>query len=147
MVDRDARDKAAEVLRHFISGQIYNYDFEDSEPVTKDPVIHAIWESLWPFYCDLRKHKMKGEWEIPGTGKRKIANWLLFLYTNEDYSWPKISYPGVRPLKHGFFAKLLGAHRKEARFLASGQYEIWPFSDFDTYENAKKTPRLLANGP
>src|SRR5688572_4104535 len=76
MVDREARDKSAEILRHFVVGQSFNFDFQDSQPTTKDPVIDAIWDSLWPFYCDVRKHKMKNEWAIPEEGKRKIANWL-----------------------------------------------------------------------
>jgi hypothetical protein len=146
MVDREARDKSAEILRHFVVGQSFNFDFQDSQPTTKDPVIDAIWDSLWPFYCDVRKHKMKNEWAIPEEGKRKIANWLLFLYTDEEYCWPRISFPGVRPQEHGYLAKLLGLHRKQSRFLSSGAYEIWPFINHESFENAKKHPRLLANG-
>lgn len=146
MVDREARDCAAEIVRHFITGQSFNYDFQDSEPVTKDPVIPAIWESLWPFYCDLQKHKMIDDWSIPSEGKSKIAIWLLFLYSDLEYSWPLISFPGVRPQKYSLFSKCFGLHRKQERFLASGVYELWPFSDHETFNKAKRSPKLLIQG-
>jgi len=145
MVDREARNIAAEVLRHFISGQSYNFDFEENEPNSEDPIISAIWESIWPFYCDLRKHKMRDDWKIPDIGKRKIANWLLFLYTNEEYKWPKISYPGVRPQEYGYVARLFRRHKIEEHFMSQGPYEIWPFIDKESFENAKQNPRLLSN--
>lgn len=146
MVDREARNYAAEIVRHFITGQSFNFDFQDSEPATKDPVIPAIWESLWPFYCDLRKHKMRGDWSISNEGKSKIAIWLLFLYSDEEYGWPLISFPGARPIQYGFLSRLLGLHREQIQFLASGTYEVWPFSDYETFKKAKKSPTLLGNG-
>jgi len=143
MVDREARDEAAELVRQFISGKTFNFDFEDAVPVSADPAIHAIWDSLWPFYCDFRKHKMKNEWAIAPELKHQMARWVLFLHTDEEYLWPKISYPGIRPKHIGPLARLLGLDRKQNIFLQSGKHAVWPFISEESFINAKKHPKLM----
>ena len=143
-MDRKARDIVAEVLRHFISGQITNFDFEDKIPITKDPVIWAIEDCVWCFYDDFTKHKMKGNWALPQESKLQMARWLVFLYSNEEYMWPKISYPGLRPVEYGFLAKLFNKHKAQEIFMGTGDYSVWPFISKATYNNAKQNPVLLA---
>ena len=146
MIDRIARDKAAEVVRHFVTGHIYNFDFQDTQPDSEDPIIVAIWDSLWPFYCDISKHKMNNEWQLPEEGKHKIAIWLLFLYSDEEYKWPKISYPGSRPMSYNIFQRMLGCNKKQDNFFKSGNFELWPFIDEESFLLAKNNPRLLSGG-
>ena len=146
MIDRIARDKAAEIVRHFVTGQIYNYDFEDAKPVSKDPIIDAVWDSLWPFYCDIRKHKLKDKWQLPEEGRRKVAIWILFLHSDEAYRWPKISYPGSRPMVYNLFERLLGFNKKQERFFKSGNFDVWPFIDTESFMRTKNKPRLLNRG-
>ena len=47
MIDRGARDKAAELLRRFASGQLSNDEFEDGVPITEDSAVRAIWQTAW----------------------------------------------------------------------------------------------------
>jgi hypothetical protein len=146
VVDRDARDKAAAILRHFISGQITNFKFEGELPSSNDPVISAIEDSMWFFYDDLTKHKMKGDWALPKQTKEIMARWIMFLYTDEEYKWPEFPHAGVRPLKHGWLSRLLGKAREEQMFMGSGAYNVWPFFNKESYKNAKRDPKLLS-GP
>ena len=97
MVDREARDTTAEALRHFASGQITNFDFEDRFPESKDPVIFAIESSIWFYHCDLKEHKMAGDWELPNEMKKHIHRWIMFLHSDEEYQWPQFPHAGVRP--------------------------------------------------
>lgn len=144
MVDRKARDKAAEALRHFITGHMTNFKFEHEMPSSNDPVIAAIGDSIWPFYDDLSKHTLQGDWALPRETKARMARWIMFLYTDEEYKWPGFPYAGVRPLRHGWLAHLLGKPQKEQRFMGAGAYSLWPFFDPASYNNAKQNPRLLA---
>ena len=145
MIDREARNQMAELLRHFISGQITNENFEENTPNSKDPIITAIWNSIWLFYDDFKEHKLKGEWALPKETKNIMARWVMFLHTNEEYSWPSFSYAGVRPLKHGWFSRLLRKPLKEQKFMESGVYSVWPFINTESYNNAKSNPKLLSN--
>ena len=144
MIDREARDKAAEVLRHFISGQITNFEFENKMPPSKDPVILAIEDSMWCFYDDIQRHKMKGKWKLPNDTKEIMSRWIIFLHTEEQYQWPDTRFAGVRPLKHGWLSNLLGKPKKEQEFMQSGSYSVWPFINMESYNNALQNPMLLS---
>ena len=143
MIDREARDKAAEILRQFISGQITNFAFEEKMPQSRDSAILAIEDSMWCFYDDFKKHKMKGKWKLPEETKKEMARWVMFLYSNEEYKWPNYSYAGVLPLRHGWFSKLRGKPRKEKEFMQFGEYEVWPFLNKESYESALQNSKLL----
>ena len=60
MVDRKARDKFAELLRHFIAGRITNEEFDDQVPHSpKDLAIDEIlWLAAWPLYDDFKEHTL-----------------------------------------------------------------------------------------
>lgn len=145
MIDRSARELAAEQVRHFINGGTTNFEFECSEPDTEDEAVLAIYDTLWLFYDDLKEHKLVGEQAIPKNTKKIMARWLMFLYSGQEYEWPSISYPGVRPLQHGFISKILGGPEKEAKFMQHGNYDLWPFISEEAYLNAKQNPTLLSS--
>ena len=138
MIDRQARDSAAEILRQFFSGRFSQFDFEERFPGSTDPAIRAVDHTVWCFYDDFREHKMTGEWKLTPEWKRAIARWVMFLHSDFEYEWPNVSYPGLRPLKRTFFRK------KEKRFMESGDYGVWPFISKASYESAKSNPVLLA---
>ena len=58
MIDAKARKEAAEVARHFASGHITNYDFENRLPSSKDPAIWAVEDTFWCLYDDFKEHKI-----------------------------------------------------------------------------------------
>jgi hypothetical protein len=144
VIDRAARDIAAEVVRRFISGQITNLDFEEKMPSSCDRAISAIEVSLWPFYDDLKSHKLSGAWRIPDETKSEMARWVIFLHTNEEYLWPEVAFPGIRPLHHGFISKMFGGPEREQKFMQAGIYSVWPFFSNESFQLAKQNPVLLA---
>ena len=145
MIDSSARKIVAEAARHFASGQITNFEFENKIPSSKDPAIWAIEDSLWCFYDDFKEHKINDHWDVPSEVKNMMARWVMFLYSKEEYKWPKFSYPGIRPVTYGFIAKLFNKHKKQENFMSAGNYSVWPFINSESYENAKKNPTLLAS--
>ena len=91
MIDRKARDKFAELLRHFIAGQITNEAFEDQIPYSpEDPAIFEIWYfAVWPLYDDFEEHTLTGKYRVPDEYRRETAKWVLFLKTDQEYRWPR----------------------------------------------------------
>ena len=144
MVDAEARKIAAEAARHFVSGQITNFDLEDKMPSSNDPAIWAVEDTIWCYYDDFKEHKINDHWSVPAEVKTMMARWVMFLYTNYEYRWPKARYPGIRPIEYGFIGKLFNKHNKQKEFLSAGDYSVWPFIDKESYEKAKNNPVLLA---
>lgn len=60
LVDRKARDCAAELLRQFASGRITNFALENRWPKSKDPAVRALESTIWCFYDDLSEHTLQG---------------------------------------------------------------------------------------
>ncbi len=137
MIDRKARDKFAELLRHFYSGQIDNFEFESRLPESDDLAIYEIWwQAGWPLYDDFKTHKLKGDWRIPDEHKRELARVILFLKSDYEYLWPKKTgikacVRGiVRIFTFGFFPKEYNGFDRN----------IWPFTNPNSLESANNNP-------
>jgi len=61
LIDRIASDQLAENLLHFIAGQTTNFDFDRQAISTTDAAVLAIFDSVWCFYDDFSKHRLRGE--------------------------------------------------------------------------------------
>jgi hypothetical protein len=148
MIDRSARDKAAELLRQFLAGTITNFELENSWPSSADQVLREIEDTIWCFYDDFEEHAMRGGWKLPKEQKAISARWVLFLHSDEEYQWPSIRFAGIRPLRSGWLARVIGLARrhekKEAAFMAAGEYAYWPFISKASFERCNENPRLLA---
>lgn len=144
MIDSGARKRAAEIARRFVEGQVTNFKFENNFPSSKDPAMWAIEDTLWCFYDDFDEHCLTGKWAVPEETKSLMQRWVMFLYSSEEYGWPKISHPGVRPIEYGLFGKLFNRHNKQHDFLTSGEMEFWPFISKESFARAKQNPVLLA---
>ena len=148
MVDRKARDKFTELLRHFVAGQITNDAFEDQIPYSKDLAIFEIWRlAAWPLYDDFDEHTLTEEYRASDDERREIARCVLFLKTDQEYRWPR----------HSTLKQLLGNLRylvsfgrvpvyssKELLDAAAGNLEAWPFIRLKDLETARKRPPYLA---
>jgi hypothetical protein len=149
MVDREARRRAAEAIRHYVCGTITNKEFEKRYPISKaDPVIRALNDSLWPTYEDIFTHKLAGEDAASEEMKRRVARWLVFLYSGVEYRWPRVSDAGFRDLPGDSWLgevvhALFGYGRKSAEFMAHGDYDEWPFLRREEFNDALKKPVLL----
>lgn len=148
VVDRAARNAAAQCLRQFASGRITNFALERCWPDSPDPVLRALGSTVWCFYDDFREHRLQGPFALSPTMRRAVSRWILFLHTDEPYVWPDVAFPGVRPLRRHWLARGLGLlgviARKERRFLASGDIAVWPFACAQDFDRARKRPRLLS---
>nr|CEN54972.1 putative integron gene cassette protein [uncultured bacterium] len=150
VMDRKARDKAAELLRQFASGRITNFELENCWPTSIDPAIRGLESTIWCFYDDFKEHTLQGPFALAPEMRRVVARWIVFLHTNEPYKWPNIAYPGVRPLRRSWITRRLNLinliTRREQRFLKAGAFEVWPFISAQSFENARRRPRLLSGG-
>jgi len=113
MIDRKAREDTALALKKLLDGKMTNFEFEDAIPDTNDPVVWAIFSSIWIFYDDFDEHRLLGKDGLSNEMRTKADRWILFLLSDLDYKWPKIDHPGVRPLKHSLINKLLGTAKRE----------------------------------
>lgn len=151
MIDRNARNLAAETIRHYVCGVITNREFEERYPTSKvDPIIRTLDDSLWAAYEDIGTHKLAGENAVSCDLKQRISRWLLFLYSNCEYRWPKLSDAGFRDLPADsslgkFIRKIFGYEERSLAFMRSGDYAVWPFFTREEYENAIQNPILLNN--
>jgi hypothetical protein len=60
MIDRQARDKLAGEIRHFVECFTDNFQFDDAawEIHKKDRGVTKIYEAMWLTYDDLTRHKI-----------------------------------------------------------------------------------------
>ena len=153
MVDRAARDEAAQALRRFINGKITNFAFEALCPTTGDPAIHAIWNTSWLFYDDFKTHRLDGRNGLSMDQRKSCVRWIIFLHNDLEYSWPHLARPGSDPnlrVRKSVWRGLLGLDpfdlsSEEARkFMAAGHYAVWPFISVRDYKQALRFPRLLS---
>lgn len=156
MIDRQKRDRFAEVLRHFASGLLTNEEyekrvdriFEGMEPKQpRDLALWAIYDNVWFLYDDLRTHRLTGCNALTREGKTEFARWIMFLYTEQEYQWPitrflSISSCLLRIVILGLWDLIMGAH--QARQLAAmGDWDVWPFLTSQDYEESRRKPHLL----
>ncbi len=142
MVDREARDKAAVVLRKFmVECSITNREYEDTYPVSKaDPAVLGIYQQIWYLYDDMREHLMLGEYSLLTEHKKVVDRCLLFLQSDLEYLWP--------PLKWDLFglffdmiryAISLGNFRPRQRKLSYNEENFWPFFDHDQIRQSARS--------
>ncbi|MGD0088509.1 MAG: hypothetical protein ABSE73_01185 [Planctomycetota bacterium] len=110
MVDRDAREKAAQLLQQFKAGLISNDRFEDGWPLTsQDPVLEAIRWTVWGSYDDLHEHRLGernwvfGSNKLDSDGQALFERCILFLKSDLVFD-PQTALsapprPNLRPLR------------------------------------------------
>ncbi len=146
MIDRAARDRFAELLRHLVSGQITNDQFEDPLPLkSEDAAVNAVfWNGAWLLYDDLKEYKLVGKYRLPKDTRRETARWILFLKSDLPYEWSRslwlFRFPGyVVNLATLGVAGFIAARRLKR----SGDVEVWPFRRRSDYEVALRHPTYL----
>jgi hypothetical protein len=146
MVDKDARLKAGELLRHLVSGQITNDQFEERFPGRCDDVaLTELQSEAWFLYDDLREYRLAGKDRLSSESRRQIARWVLFLHTDLEYEWPVRSLSTALLLTIGNLCTLgLVGHRWRSGFRRHGDIDVWPFIRRSDYDAALANPPLLA---
>ena len=150
MIDRDSRDRLAEALRHYVSGQITNDDLYDVEIDWRDRGAKAVWAMAWGLYDDNYQHKATGPHYLGKNARREITRWIAFLYSDEEYTWPEynliriVNWP-LNLLTFGWWERMKESRWKQ--FLEAGDTEVWPFCKKQDLERISREPRLLAGSP
>lgn len=136
MIDRNARNKLAELLRSLASGLITNDEFEDSIPESEDKAINEVFfNGGWMLYSDMKEYKLKGKDALENVVKKEVARWVLFLKSNYEYSWPYV--PFLQRLLHALTFGLLGTSYTKV-WAASGDIDVWPFLKAAHFARAKE---------
>lgn len=91
-----ARRAYAELLRHFASGRVTNFEFEEQgEQIERtfgaDAAVNVIDAAAWYLYDDLKEHRLgEGGRDVSET-RREIGRWILFLRSDlpapETHRW------------------------------------------------------------
>ncbi|MDH2355663.1 hypothetical protein QCM80_34075 [Bradyrhizobium sp. SSUT112] len=155
MIDRAARDRLSRSLRLLISGNISNDQFEDGTPETdEDAAITAIADMAWLLYSDMKEHRLVGRHGIEPSARREVLRWILFLDSEFEYRWRRMSLPGLSPLRRSRPALTRWLNwpnaispERAAAFLAAGDHNAWPFMSRSEYKHALRHPRRLAGRP
>lgn len=157
MIDRRRRDKLAETLRHFAAGLLTNREYEKQvdhifegmgSAQKADLALWAVYGQAWFLYDDTLTHRLKGHHALGVEGRSEIAQWIMFLYTDQEYEWPISNF--IDSLGCLFTIATLGLWRlimgpRRARQLeAMGDWSVWPFRNAQSYQEARRKPRLLS---
>jgi hypothetical protein len=134
MIDRQARDSAANALRDFMKGSISNRECERRYPRSKgDPAVWSIYSYIWFFYSDSSEHVLSGKHSLTQEGLAFMERCLLFLQSDLDFQWPNtkvhIWYPVLRLIGLGGIV-----NRRIEKQMSVGDKEVWPFlrkADYD----------------
>ena len=149
MIDRQARDGFAFLLRRLASGRIHTDDFFNEAPDrSDDPAIPALFNEVWDaFYTDYGPDRFVGRKSLSRTTRRQIAQLVLFLHSDIEYSWPPRpeAHP-MRALANAFTFGLigLGIDEESKTWKAQGDYDAYPFRRSRELVQATRSPRFLS---
>ncbi len=130
MVERDARDRLALLLRRLATGRITNDEFEDALPWgSEDAAIWAVFrEGAWCLYDDLDEHRLVGKHRLSRENRREVAKWILFLKSDKEYEWPRhrawksLLYWPANVITLGLMARMC-----RRRWRTDPDRQAWPF--------------------
>lgn len=141
MIDRHARKRLAERLRHLATGQMTNDAFEDADVRTNDMAVREIeWRLAWPHYDDMHEHTLTAEFTLTDGIRRDFARAILFLQTNLEYEWKH--RVGLRGFLNSSF-HLRPLRRTPPINTQGGELRYWPFFRRSDYSASRKVPAYL----
>lgn len=98
MIDRPARNKLAELVRHLIAGTITTDKFSDTAIdimcSSKDQGVKAVFTAADGLYGDLNilPYRLRGADKVEPKTRRQMAIAALFLYSDLEYEWPEDTF-------------------------------------------------------
>jgi len=98
MVDRFARRRLAELVRHVVSGRIcrdeLECELEENLGQSCDPAIAAVAAELFVLFpsnvSELWPIRLRGRYRVSKQEKRRLAVAALFLYSEREYRYPPL---------------------------------------------------------
>jgi hypothetical protein len=146
MIDRPARRRLAELLRHLVAGRISNDEFEDAIPHdSADVAIREVFNNgAWFLYDDLHEHRLIGRYHLNRSDWNEVARWVLFLETDLEYEWPvqpmwkRLGLAVATLVTLGLLAVIMRRRNSQIAELAA-----WPFRTPAAYQAALRRPPYL----
>jgi hypothetical protein len=148
VIDRQARNRLAEGIRHLSAGLITNADFEDRVlSRSSDAAVQAVFlGGPWFLYHDIASYRLRGPHRLSPAVRREAARWILFLKSDLPYEWP-VESRDIAGVTLRLVLNLLTfgalARHVQRRFAKHGEVEVWPFIRRSDYEAALKNPPYL----
>jgi hypothetical protein len=142
VVDRSARNIAADVIREFMEGSISNREYERRYPRSNDDLaLREIYVQIWFLYSDLKEHNLSGKHALKDEPRTFLDRCILFLRSDLEFQWPRQKF---RPW-YGIF-RIIGLgrfiDRRERGELDMGNVNVWPFLKKTEYEEvANRRPK------
>jgi hypothetical protein len=150
MIDRPARNRLAEGIRHLAAGLVDNVEFEDRVlSRSSDPAVRGVFLcGPWFLYHDVVRYRLRGAHRLNPAVRREAARWVLFLKTDLPFEWPvehrgilaSVAWMVLNLVSMGFFAR-----NSQRQFAQRGDVAVWPFIRRSDYEAALAKPPYLAN--
>lgn len=147
MIDRPSRNRLAETLRQYVSGQKTNEDVFDVSVDWRDRGAVAVWQMAWGLYDDNYEHRAIGRHYLDKQNRKELVRWIAFLHSDEEYIWPEynlmriVNWP-LNLLTLGWWERM--KKRKWEEFLQAGDSAIWPFCHKTDLDRVRRRPKLLA---
>ncbi len=134
MIDRHARNIAADALREFLAGSISNEAYERRYPRSKDdPALWGIYQNIWFCYSDTSEHTLTGKHALTEEGRAVFERCILFLRSDLEFQWPatklRLWYPLLRLIGLGRIVS-----QKVEKEMSVGDVDVWPFLKKAEYE-------------
>ncbi len=143
MIDRDARNRLAELIRGLVSGLITNDQFEEAIPRSGDAAIGEVYiKGAWFLFDDFREHKLSGKYSLSKDDKSVTARWVLFLKTDIEYEWPSPSFK--ERFLHFVSLGMLGKSTRKL-WTVTGNVAYWPFLNEAQLVEARQGTGYLGN--
>src|SRR5262245_5398468 len=99
-LDRTARDRLAELLRHLASGRISTdrFSIESDQLVysTQDPGVQVVYGAgiaLAGQWDAIGSICFRGRFRLAPDDRRRMARAVVFLHSDAAYEWPSIPLP------------------------------------------------------
>ncbi|WP_213999725.1 hypothetical protein [Arsukibacterium sp.] len=144
MIDREARNRLAELIRALASGRITNDEFEDALPLSEDNAVKEVFHhGAWCLYSDMKEYRLKGKDALSTEERSLVARWILFLKSDYEYEWPSASFR-----EHVLKLVSLGIFGQSTldKWQASGDVSYWPFLGSEQFQEAKHAKGYLGAG-
>lgn len=138
-LDRDARIAYRTILLEFINGRCSNYQYEDRVPEkTEDPAVSEIENVVWKMYDDFPEGIFPVN-RLSFFQKRLLYRALLFLTTDEPYSWCEFALGSSRMTLP---ARLFGREKRKLKHpIFTSKY--WPFASHEAFRETYRKVRAV----
>lgn len=142
MVDRNARDVAADAIQDFMEGSISNREYERRYPRSKDdPALWEIYVQIWFLYSDIKEHTLTGKHALKEETCSFLDRCISFLKSDFDFQWPhqksRLWFGLLRAIGLGQLVT-----SREERGMHIGDVRVWPFLKAAEYELIAKCHRV-----